>query len=662
MTGWPLWIGTFLLWVLLFCSIDADVSMSDVIVNTQTLALYDWFVATGMEKLSFEWFSSASNLTEHDYCAFHGVTCDDQGYVTALDLNNSGLVGTLPDLRLLFRLARLQASGNFLNGPVPDSLFEMASLQFLFLSENYLSGPLPVIPASSSLKRFLIAKNALTGTIPESICDVEQLTTLDLSKNAGIRGTIPDCMDDLSNLTRLRIDGTSLTGAIPTALCAVRVMNGLTPNTYGCDGVACGEGYYGRVVGRQVDSETCQKCEVPSNVIGSTRCRWFDYNESNSSIAPSVSHAPSDLPSSSPLMLRSGTPVASSSTLRTSPGLVSPTASPESQDSQKSQAVPRHGNAVVIATVLVGLAFIGVLCSMVYRTVKRKRDSTEPRLPPAQQASPTASDVLTFQTPEGAEILTKIPSFDNGPTNKSPSPDDGSAIAHALDSGAVRIRNRAAGIDKRGSILRPSSIGNTGNSGVNHDRSSQAPASRKVRFDLPSSLSYSPDSPDSLDFLSSDSSIVDEGQEFLEQTSHIDPETWASWIMDGGAFTDCSPLEQALDVSSNASPTPQPSAPLLSPDLSPPKWERFDSLAPSRAFGACQMFPSCRPASSKDAASSPKKHSASALTEAFRCGWSQEDDLSSVAAVPYGAASNRHKSVGARNNLDPVVEPGQSEI
>jgi hypothetical protein len=652
MTGWSLGISAFLLCWFLSCSSDADITMSDVIVNTQALALYDWFVATGMEKTSFEWFSSASNLTEYDYCAFHGVTCDDQGYVTALDLNNSGLVGTIPDLRLLFRLARLQASGNFLHGPVPDSLHEMKSLQFLFLSENYLSGPLPAIPVST--KRFLIAKNALTGTIPESICDVEQLTTFDISRNTGLRGTIPDCMADLAWIERLRVDGTSLTGSIPSALCAVREMNGLTPNTYGCDGVACGAGYYGRVVGRQVDSEPCQKCEVPSNVIGSTRCRWFDYSEGNSSIAPSVSHPPSDFPSSSPSMLRSGSPVVSSYTLTPSPGLGAPTSSPESQDLQKSEAVPRHGKAVIIATVLVGLAFVGVLSSIIYRTVKRKRDSTEPRLPPAT----STADVLTFQTPEGAEVLTKISSFDNGPTCTSSSPDDGSAIAHALDSGAVRIRNRATGIDKRSSILRPTSIGSTGHPGVYHDSSGQSPTSRKVRFDLPTSLSYSPDS---LDFLSSDSSLIDEEREFSGQTSHIDPETWASWIMDG-AFTDCSPIEQPPNIISNVSPTPQPSAPLLSPDPSPPKWERFDGLAPSRAFGACQMFPSCRPASIKSAASSPKRQGSSALTEAFRCGWSQEDDLSSVAAVPYGGTRNRRKSVGGSKDVDPVVEAGQAEI
>ncbi|CAN6241478.1 unnamed protein product [Urochloa humidicola] len=79
----------------------------------------------------------------NDPCAWMGVNCV-QGKVTALNLPNSGLNGTIsPSLANVTTLVDVRLDGNHLTGPVPDSLTNLPSLQKLDLSMNDLSGPLP---------------------------------------------------------------------------------------------------------------------------------------------------------------------------------------------------------------------------------------------------------------------------------------------------------------------------------------------------------------------------------------------------------------------------------------------------------------------------------------------------------------------------------------
>jgi hypothetical protein len=69
-----------------------------------------------------DWDTSWLTYTYSTRCTtWGGVTCDNDGYVTSLDLSNNNLVGTLPiELGQLTRLQSLNVSNNPLTGTLPD--------------------------------------------------------------------------------------------------------------------------------------------------------------------------------------------------------------------------------------------------------------------------------------------------------------------------------------------------------------------------------------------------------------------------------------------------------------------------------------------------------------------------------------------------------------
>lgn len=129
-------------------------------------------------------------------------------------------------------------------------------------------------------------------------------------------GTLPDCLSDLNFLTKIRITDMGLVGTLPEGLCEKPEMNGLSPNTFGCDAIACGAGYYQPAGGRQSNRYTeCIECNVPSNVIGSTQCQWYHGDEDVGAIlTPYPTIQPTELPSSPPTNMPTRSPTITPST------------------------------------------------------------------------------------------------------------------------------------------------------------------------------------------------------------------------------------------------------------------------------------------------------------------------------------------------------------
>ena len=118
-------------------------------------ALYD---ATG----GADWLTDTNWLTDAPLGDWHGVTVDEEGRVTALELSNNGLAGRIPfELSTLTGLTVLSLSGNELVGAIPSSLSELTSLTTLDLSNN-----------------------GLVGNIPSPLSQLTNLRVLDLSSNA----------------------------------------------------------------------------------------------------------------------------------------------------------------------------------------------------------------------------------------------------------------------------------------------------------------------------------------------------------------------------------------------------------------------------------------------------------------------------------------------
>jgi len=116
-----------------------------------------------------------------------GVTLDEQGCVSEIDLHYNNLHGSLTEaLAVLPQLQVLYLVQNRLQGGLPDSLSRLSHLTDLILSHNELEGSLPASYATlPSLTHLNLSHNKLHGLIPEEWnTGFHALKQLDLSFNA----------------------------------------------------------------------------------------------------------------------------------------------------------------------------------------------------------------------------------------------------------------------------------------------------------------------------------------------------------------------------------------------------------------------------------------------------------------------------------------------
>lgn len=279
------------------------------IQKSQLSGLWSFYTSVNMAMVtspSHNWFAEPDDT---DYCSYTGIECSSTGYVTSISLVNMNLSGSLPasSLKPLKKLSKIKLVGNKIQGPLPD-LSSMQHLSVIELAVNRFTGTIPErIGESKKLRRLLIQSNQLQGTLSSSLCSLnETLTALDISANKNLHGEIPPCFSGLS-LSIFRVESVGLTGSVPAKLCGTRNMNGLDPNPFGCDAIACRAGTYQPISGRQMSDDTpCLHCQSPSNVIGSKICLLVDGNHeitlqpTKSSIPSSNTPSPTQAPTSNP--------------------------------------------------------------------------------------------------------------------------------------------------------------------------------------------------------------------------------------------------------------------------------------------------------------------------------------------------------------------------
>jgi hypothetical protein len=200
-------------------------------------------------------------LSPVNECEWFGITCDDSGVVTRIDIENNELSGFLPsELALLTSLRTLNISNNTVGGSIPEELSLIGNMDQLLLTSNKLEGEIPVdIYDLQGLTRLEIERNNLEGPLLPEVRNWELLEVMYINHNklsgelpselgtlGNLRkatlnnnffsGPIPTDLGNLVNLESIKFAQNNFTGAVPSSLCDIRIRSVtadclLNPNT-----------------------------------------------------------------------------------------------------------------------------------------------------------------------------------------------------------------------------------------------------------------------------------------------------------------------------------------------------------------------------------------------------------------------------------------------
>lgn len=202
-------------------------------------------VLTALKKAWGNFYKSDTWSTTSEEQFWWGVSVDELGSVTAIDLPSSQLTGSLPAvLSKLTALTILDIRGNNLRGSIPKGLFgALPLLQELYLSENHLTGTVPwtelfqrpslalrmfhidgntftgeipqdTFATATALQSILLAKNQFSGRIPSSLGNCKLISAIELGANQ-FTGEIPGGLSGLPALSVFAVSGNKLTGNLP---------------------------------------------------------------------------------------------------------------------------------------------------------------------------------------------------------------------------------------------------------------------------------------------------------------------------------------------------------------------------------------------------------------------------------------------------------------
>ncbi|PRQ35590.1 putative non-specific serine/threonine protein kinase [Rosa chinensis] len=167
------------------------------------------------------------NWTSADCCNWEGITCNEGGWITHLQLPSKGLKlkeGTFLSSSLgnLTHLTHLNLSHNSLYGSLDQTelFLSMNDLEILDLSYNLLFGVLPSSLPSSHIRMVDLSSNRLQGEIPSFFFQQAwNLTSFNVSNNT-FSGPIPSfiCHPSSSSLRHLDFSFNKFNGSISSGL------------------------------------------------------------------------------------------------------------------------------------------------------------------------------------------------------------------------------------------------------------------------------------------------------------------------------------------------------------------------------------------------------------------------------------------------------------
>ncbi|KAF8399461.1 hypothetical protein HHK36_015326 [Tetracentron sinense] len=200
------------MWII-FLSYTTTSSTSQSFSEAQ--ALLKW-------KVSFDYghfkLSSWNTSTTSSPCKWFGITCNQAGSVTEINLSESFLYGKLDNFNFSSfpNLVRLSLTKITLYGAIPTHIGALSKLTHLNLSWNGISDKLPLALANlTQIVELDISHNNMTGELdPLLFTNWTKLTSLQLQYN-NFSGNIPSALGSLNKLNLLCLDSNQFSGSIP---------------------------------------------------------------------------------------------------------------------------------------------------------------------------------------------------------------------------------------------------------------------------------------------------------------------------------------------------------------------------------------------------------------------------------------------------------------
>lgn len=194
-------------------------------------ALYE---ATDGDNWTTSW-----DLSNCDVCSYFGITCNEDGQIIRIDLDENNLTGFIPlEIGDFENLEDLFLKGNNLSDSIPSSIGKLISITSLQLTSNQLLGPIPSeIGNLVQLADLRLDDNVLSSTIPSSIGNLEKIIFLTLRGN-DLTGNIPGSLGNLNNGEFLLLDDNNLSGNLPKELSTFGNQREINPNARGGINVA----------------------------------------------------------------------------------------------------------------------------------------------------------------------------------------------------------------------------------------------------------------------------------------------------------------------------------------------------------------------------------------------------------------------------------------
>jgi Leucine-rich repeat (LRR) protein len=176
-----------------------------------------------------KWNYGLNFLSGQDHCEWYqrfdtasgktirmGVTCDEAGYVTKLNLSQNNLVGrSIPnEIKALEHLETFHLYFNSLNAELPEAFRHMKKLKSIGLMQTGLEGTIPSwIGEMGQLTTLALGNNNFRGEVPQSISELTQMRILGLDDNGALSGNL-NLFKRMYNLEALYLENNAFTGEL----------------------------------------------------------------------------------------------------------------------------------------------------------------------------------------------------------------------------------------------------------------------------------------------------------------------------------------------------------------------------------------------------------------------------------------------------------------